>query len=201
MVDGNAVKRVKAKVLRKAGAGEKAVRRSNGGVVGEAVAAGKAARSSGSVLSKSVAGGKAARRSIPFTDQDFGGFRRYGPRMDRSDPVRPPQSCVAALSVQDPAAESQRPFPPARRRIATPLFRRPLLCSRPCRRNALQPSPGHRFALDTAARTPRSLLPGHRFVQSGGKVLNGMDGGGKISPKPMPGVQGSIGVKPQSWMR
>ena len=84
MVDGNAVKRANAKVLRKAGAGGKAVRRSNGGVVGKAVAAGKAARSGGSVLSKSVAGEKAARRSTPFTDQDFGGFRRYGPRTDRA---------------------------------------------------------------------------------------------------------------------
>ena len=43
---------------------------------------------------------------LPFTDQDLGDFRRYGPRMDHSDPVQPLHSFVAGVSVQDPAAES-----------------------------------------------------------------------------------------------
>ena len=75
---------------------------------------------------------------LPCTANEFGDFRRHGPRIDYQvlGLGRISEPLVAPIVAQDPAAKS--------------------LCSYPL---------GHRFAQDTAAGTPRSIPPGHHLAQ------------------------------------
>ena len=93
----------------------------------------------------------APRSSLPPRALVSVGSSIYLPQHRTTAPIH---FCVAAVSVQDPAAESQRRF------SAGPLSVQDTAAGTP---RSLPP--GLRFAHDTVAGTPRSFPLGHRFAQ------------------------------------
>ena len=91
---------------------------------------------------------------LPCTNDDFGDFRRLGPRMDTSDLVYTPYPIVASAAVEELAAGPPR-SPPAGPRLA-----RELAAGRP-----RSPPAGPRFAQDLPAGPPRRLPASPRFAQ------------------------------------